>query len=311
MKGGVFMQQIISLFLSWIMMFLSLFGFNLGGGGTTTEPTPAPFTPKAGMEQTFAYGSADTQKLDLYLPAGKTSASLILFLHGGAWVTGSKESYTYDAKKWQAMGYATASMNYRFLGDGVLFSEQLADITAALNAIVQTARYNGVTLTKAAFVGMSAGAHLALLYAYTKAAESPLPPAAVISSSAPTDFTDPAFIRNSDMVQSVITNIGLDPNLVASTLESGLAEAFLPVLRNISPAKQVTASSVPTLMAHGTADTIVPYSNALRLDAALTNAGVRHNFVTFQDAGHALVGDAAASALFQTLTAQYIAAYLN
>lgn len=304
------MQQLISLFLSWIMMFLSFLGFNFGGG---TNPAPAPdtFVPVAGMEQTLAYGSADTQKLDLYLPYGKTSAGLILFLHGGAWVTGSKESYTYDAKKWQTQGYATATMNYRFLGDGVLFSEQLADITAALNAIVKTAAYNGVTLTKAAFIGMSAGGHLALLYAYTKAAESPLPPVAVISSSAPTDFTDSAFIRNSDMVQSVITNIGLDPNLVATALDSGLAEAFMPTLRNISPAKQVTSSTVPTLMAHGTADTIVPYSNAQRLDAALTAAGVYHNFVTFQNAGHALVGDPAATALFQSLTAQYLAAFLN
>ena len=304
------MQQLFSLFLSWIMMFLSLFGFNFGGGGGTT-PEPAPFTPVAGMEQTFAYGSADTQTLDLYLPLGKTSAGLILFLHGGAWVTGSKESYTSDARSWRTQGYATATMNYRFLGDGVLFSDQLADITAALNAIVQTARFNGVTLTKVGFVGQSAGAHLALLYAYTRTAESPLPPATVISSSAPTDFTDPEFIRSSDMVQSVITNIGLDPNLVAAAMESGLAEAFMPTLRSISPAKQVTASSVPTLMAHGTADTIVPYSNALRLDAALTNAGVRHDFVTFQNAGHALVGDLTAAARFRTLIAQYIGAYLN
>ena len=64
-------------------------------------------------------------------------------------------------------------------------------------------------------------------------------------------------------------------------------------------------------MAHGTADTIVPYSNALRLNAALMNAGVPFDFVTFQDTGHALVGDLAAAARFQALTAQYIAAYLN
>ena len=304
------MQQLFSLFLSWIMMFLSLFGINLGGG--TAQPTEnAPFTPAYGLEQTIAYGSADTQNLDLYLPSGKAQAGLILFLHGGAWVTGSKESYSYDARTWRNRGYATATMNYRFLGNGVLFSEELDDITSALNAIVQTAQYNGITLTKAVFVGISAGGHLALLYAYTKAAEAPVRPAAVISSSAPTDFTDPAFIRSSDMVQSVITNIGLDPNLVASALESGLAEAFIPMLRNISPAKLVTSATVPTLMAHGMQDTIVPYSNAQRLDAALTGAGVRHDFVSFPNAGHALTGDPVNTARFQTLFAQYVAAFLT
>ena len=98
---------------------------------------------------------------------------------------------------------------------------------------------------------------------------------------------------------------------MASALESGLAEVFMPTLRSISPAKQVTSATLPTLMAHGTADTIVPYSNAQRLDSALTANGVRHDFVTFQDCGHALVGDVTAAAIFQTLTAQYIAAYLN
>ena len=305
------MQQLFALFLSWIMTFLSLFGFNLGGGTADPTPAPAPFTPEKGLVQTFSYGSADTQNLDLYLPSGKSSAGLLLFLHGGAWVSGDKESYTYEAKKWNRQGYATATMNYRFLGNGVLFSDQLADITAALNAIRQTADYNGVTLTKTVLVGESAGGHLALLYAYSKAAESPVRITAAISSSAPTDFTDPEFIRSSDVVQSVITNIGLDPNFVASALESGLAEAFLPMLRSISPAKLVTASTVPTLMAHGTDDTVVPYSNALRLDTALSSAGVRHDFVTFQNAGHALVGDTAARLRFQTLVSQYIAGYLN
>ena len=305
------MQKIFSLFLSWILAFLAMFGLNFGNTNNSSSD-PQPFTPALGTEQTIAYGSADTQNLDLYLPHGKTGeVGLILFLHGGAWVTGSKESYTYEAKKWQALGYATASMNYRFLGNGVLFSEELADITAALNVIKQTAAYNGVTLTKAALVGISAGAHLALLYAYTKIAEAPVRPVAVISSSAPTDFTDPEFIRSSDMVQSVITNIGLDPNLVASAMESGLAEAFVPTLARISPAKQVTASSVPTLMAHGMQDTIVPYSNALRLDTALTNAGVKHDFVSFPNAGHALAGDAVNAARFQTLMTQYINTYLN
>ena len=307
------MQQLLSWLLSMFLTFLSLLGLNFTTPVTTdTNPQGQPFTPAIGLEQTFSYGSSDDQNLDLYLPHGKQGdVGLILFLHGGAWATGMKETYTLEAKKWQARGYATASMNYRFLGAGVLFSDQLNDITAALNAIKQTAEVNGMNLTKLALVGNSAGGHLALLYAYTRVAESPVPPVTVISSSAPTDFTDPEFIRSSDVIQSVITNLGLDPALVATALESGMASMFLPVLDRISPAKQVTASTLPTLMAHGMQDTIVPYSNAQRLDTALTNAGVEHDFVTFPNAGHALTGDAANTALFQSLTAQYIAAYLR
>ena len=305
-------QQLISMFLAFVAFLASLFG----QGGTQTDPVdPTPVDPGQEIvylsENTIAYGDNDDQTLDLYLPAGKTGdVGLVLFIHGGAWVTGTKETYLPEAIRYQAMGYVTATINYRYLGNGVLPSDELDDIGASLRAIKTACAEKGVNVSKTVMVGSSSGAHLALLYAYTKAAEAPVRPVAVVSSSAPTDFTDPAFLK-SGAGELLAGSIGISTDTLALLMQSGIAELFVPTLKNLSPAKQVTASSVPTLMAHGKNDTIVPYSNAERLDAALTEKGVKHDFVTFPNSGHALLNDPDCTLRFQTLTAQYIATYLG
>jgi len=297
--------------MSIIAFFMSLFGL----GGAKTDPvTPAPVGEPEIVylsEQTLSYGADKDQTLDLLLPAGKSGpAGLVLFIHGGAWVTGSKESYLPEAIRYQALGYVTATINYRYLGNGVMPSDELDDITAALRVIKAACAQKGVSVSRTVLVGSSSGAHLALLYAYTRASEAPVTPVAVISSSAPTDFTDPAFLK-SGAGELLAGSIGINTDLLATLMQTGIAQTFVPTLTTLSPAKQVTRTSVPTLMAHGKNDTIVPYSNAERLDAALTEKGVRHDFVSFPNSGHALVNDPDCTLRFQTLTAQYIATYLG
>lgn len=304
------MQQLLSFFLSMITFFLSLFGFGAG----TTNPTPTPGSdtvPYYLSENTVAYGSSEDQTLDLFLPAGKTgSAGLVVLIHGGAWVTGTKETYYAEARRMQALGYVAASINYRYLGKGVLPSDELDDITAAMAAVKTICAQKNIMLNRAALMGTSSGGHLALLYAYTKQAQSPVPVATVISSSAPTDFTDPAFLQGSAAGELAASAIGVTPQTLVALAQSPFGQLFMTPLAKLSPAKQVTGSTVPTLMAHGKNDNIVPYSNAQRLDAALTENGVAHDFVTFPNSGHALLNDIDCTLQFQSLTTQYLARYL-
>ena len=305
------LQKLVAFFMSVFTFFLSLFGF--GGTPTEPEPTPGPVTePFVYLsENTLSYGENADQNLDLFFPAGKTGdVGLVLFLHGGAWVTGTKETYLPEAMQWQSRGYVTATMNYRYLGNGVLPSDELDDITAALRAIKAAAAQKGVVVSRTVLVGSSSGAHLALLYAYTRQNEAPIAPVAVISSSAPTDFTDPAFIR-SGAGELLAGSIGVNTDTLAALMESGIAQAFVPALTRLSPAKQVTKATVPTLFAHGQQDNIVPYSNAVSLDTALTQNGVKHDFVSYPNSGHALLNDPDCALQFRTLTAQYIAMYLD
>ena len=75
----------------------------------------------------------ERQKLDLYLPneAGPcgTKWPLLVWIHGGAWLGGSKERPA--ALLFVARGYAVASINYR-LSQHAIFPAQIEDCKAAL-----------------------------------------------------------------------------------------------------------------------------------------------------------------------------------
>lgn len=66
--------------------------------------------------QTFNYvsGSDDPeQQLDLYLPSGGPAISLVVFIHGGAWRTGSRKDHTDLASYLCKKGRAVAVVDYR------------------------------------------------------------------------------------------------------------------------------------------------------------------------------------------------------
>lgn len=73
----------------------------------STSPTP----PKT---LTYVAGSTDPeQQLDLYLPASTPASSLIIFIHGGAWRTGSRIDHADLATYLCDKGKAVAVVDYR------------------------------------------------------------------------------------------------------------------------------------------------------------------------------------------------------
>jgi acetyl esterase/lipase len=58
------------------------------------------------------------QTLDVYCPQNaKGPLPLIVWIHGGAWTSGSKEYC--PAVPYSAQGYAVASINYRLSGEAI------------------------------------------------------------------------------------------------------------------------------------------------------------------------------------------------
>src|SRR5215211_7448279 len=65
----------------------------------------------------LSYGADASQKLDLYLPAGRSADStrLLIMVHGGAWSEGDKTDFTPYVPDMQQRfpGWAIANINYR------------------------------------------------------------------------------------------------------------------------------------------------------------------------------------------------------
>lgn len=292
-------DKIVAFFMVIINFFLGLFGL----GGQKYEC------------QTFfdmAYGTHERQVVDLFVPDGASGdLGLVLFIHGGAWIGGDKESYVsgmnYGASN---LGIATASTNYRYISEDVDILDILDDIDAALAKIKEKGAEVGVNINKVLLTGDSAGAHLSLLYAYARKSTAPIAPVAVISNSGPTDLYDDNFYHNNALGnEAVISDLMSKACGQRFTYET--KESAKEALYRVSPIDYVSADCVPTVINHGNADSIVPFSNAQTLDALLTQYGVEHVLNVYQGADHDLGKDEAAKKRADELLFGYIDRFLK
>lgn len=295
-------EKIIAFFMTIINFFMSLFG--LGGAGTQDYNC-----------QTFyniPYGTNERQVVDLFIPDGASGdIGLVLFIHGGAWISGDKESYeggmAYGAT---SLGIATASVNYRYISDDVDLLDVLDDIDSALGTVKQKGTEVGVNINKVLLTGDSAGGHLSLLYAYARKNTAPVTPVAVVSNSGPTDLYDDNFYHNNALGnEAAISDLMSKACGQRFTYEN--KEAAKKALYSVSPINYVSADCVPTVINHGSADSIVPFSNAQSLDALLTQYGVEHVLNVYQGADHDLGKDDAAKDRADELLFGYIDRFLK
>jgi hypothetical protein len=135
-----------------------------GGGGTSTpvEP-PVPTRQPAADRPDLAYTTVPRQlALDLYTPAGTPPFPVVVWIHGGSWVSGVRDIFPgHPALRLRDRGYAVATIDYRLVPEG-FFPAQARDCKAALRWLRGNADRYGLDRRIAAW-GASAGGHLAAL----------------------------------------------------------------------------------------------------------------------------------------------------
>ena len=295
-------EKIVAFFMAIINFFLGLFGLGEIGG------------QKFDCQTFFdlSYGTHERQVVDLCVPDGASGdLGLVLFIHGGAWIAGDKESYdsgmNYGAS---SLGIAIASVNYRYISEDVDLLDILDDIDAALAKIKDTGAAAGVNINRVLLTGDSAGGHLSLLYAYARKSTAPITPVAVISNSGPTDLYDDNFYHGNALGDEAVIS-DLMSKACGQRFTYATKESAKDALYSVSPISYVSADCVPTVINHGNADTIVPFSNALTLDALLTQYGVEHVLNVYQGADHDLGKDDAAKEKADELLFGYIDRFLK
>lgn len=230
-----------------------------------------------------SYGNSN---MDVFMPANcEGDVSLIVFIHGGAWISGDKSEFSgraYDACA--KYGIVAATVNYRYADCfNVTGWSELDDIQNAVAKIKSMAAERGLNVVKMMTAGHSAGGHLSLMYAYTKKDTSPVKPVCVWDMSGPAALYNPEYLHD-----------GLEKALSAVSgvyFTTDQAQLAYPALLNMSPVNYTTSDTVPTLICHGTKDQIVPYSDSVALNYNLDQAGVEHTFITFPNSNHGLESD--------------------
>lgn len=238
-------------------------------------PVPAAVKVEKGIE--YGKGGDVVLKLDLYQPAdeGKSDAALrpaIIFVHGGAWKGGNREIYHYYCVKLAEQGYVVATVSYR-LSDVAPFPAAVQDVKCAVRWLRANAQRLHVDPNRIAMAGGSAGGHLSMMAGYVTDQpelegtgghpEVSSRIQAVVNLYGPTDLTTD-FARDNDVVVKFLggESYADDPDLYAQA----------------SPITHVSADDPPTLILHGSIDTVVPISQAELLVDKLKAAGVPYEY---------------------------------
>jgi len=226
-----------------------------------------------------SYGNSTQQKMDVYLPAYRNETTrLVIIIHGGGWSSGDKKDFNNFITEFQKRlpGYALANLNYRLVtADGNYFPTQENDINTAIEFLKSKTEDYDIS-QNFVYVGISAGAHLALLQGYKH--NDVLQPKGIVSFFGPVDLE--RLYTNSD--QSIPEQLKYIMN---ATLDANPNIFF-----ESSPINYVTSKSAPTLMLHGDKDEIVPVEQAYMLQHKLEDNGVFNKLIVYPGQGHGWSG---------------------
>lgn len=252
------------------------------------------------FELDVPYAGTDNprQRLDVYAPKDRKAERLpaIVYIHGGGWMAGNKADGAGRLLPFVRGGeFVGISVDYRLSGEAT-WPAQIHDCKAALRWVYANAGKYGIDPDRIGVWGRSAGAHLALLLAFSPDVpelEGDLGPHVGSRGKLACAVN---FFGVTDILAEIGQPSGIDrtkPDAPEARLIGGLLRDNEDKARAASPMTYLTPDDPPVLTIHGDRDRTVPYDQAIRLDAALGQAGVASYFVTVKGGGHANFGDVA------------------
>jgi acetyl esterase/lipase len=254
-------------------------------GGMTLAAAQGPLKRPEGVkvlrDLQYVAGGHEQNRLDLYLPAkAKGRLPLVVWIHGGAWRSGSKEGC--PAVPFSAKGYAVASINYRLSQDAV-FPAQIEDCKAAIRWLRANAAKYHLDPGRIGVWGASAGGHLVALLGTTagvkdlEGRDGNLDQSSrvqcVVDWFGPTELT-------------TMAEQGDKPGSSVALLIGGSAPENREKARQASPLTYVSKDAAPFLIMHGDKDDIVPLRQSELFAKALKRAGVEATLQVVKGNGH-------------------------
>ena len=243
-------------------------------------------------ESTFVYKTTDDRelKLDLWLPNnGKEKHPLVFFCHGGGWISGfrNQPNNVSWCKFFAANDIAAVSIDYRY-GFKNTMEDILMDYSDALSFVKKHSQEFSIDDENIVLMGLSAGAHLSMLYGsynsykenkdYMKGIKS------IVSYYCPSDLSDILIDDN----KSLFARFALKTTIDNEDEEIERIHGKEEILKFYSPITWVNKNMPPVLLLHCKKDNTVPYISSVKMSQALEKYQVDYQFLTHSQADHSL-----------------------
>jgi acetyl esterase/lipase len=218
--------------------------------------------------------------LDLYLPDGVARPPLVVWVHGGSFVSGDRVTLPATLSPGSVFGalnsagLACASIDYR-LAPAARYPAPVEDTRAALAFLTGRAERYGYDGRRLGLWGESAGGLLALLAGLSTPGVG-----AVVGWYPVTDI----------LAMPVFSGAGPLAEAPEFALFGASPKAVAELAAEASPINRVTAAAPPVLLVHGEADRTVPVSQSLRLHERLLAAGADSTLLVVSGADHCFEG---------------------
>lgn len=234
---------------------------------------------------TYLKANGVDEKLDVYALRGQTASPVVIFIHGGGWVQGTKEASLLSALPFVGLGYSVVNVEYR-LANVSLAPAAIEDCRCALKWVVAHAKDYGFDVNRIVVAGASAGGHLALTTGMLQASNG---------------FDRMCYTVDEPKVAAIVDFFGITdlPDMLEQPNKKPFPENWayttqwignqpnrMEIAKAASPMTYVRAGLPPVISIHGDADPLVPYQHSVKLQDALKKAGVAGELVTIPGGGH-------------------------
>jgi acetyl esterase/lipase len=260
------------------------------------SPSPSDWTATIGNhyivypDQVYGLQGNISLKLDFWEPKNNDKPiPTLMYIHGGGWLFGDRTGATPQLLPYFALGWNIVNVEYRMSGQS-LAPAAVEDSVCALRWIYRNAKQFHVDTNRIVVTGHSAGGHLSLMLGM-------FDPASGLDNSCP---ADPAWGDVPLQVAAVVNWYGISDvhDLLEGSNRKTYAVSWLgnqakrdEIAREVSPLTYVRPGLPPIITIHGDQDDVVPYSQAVRLHAALDNAGDKNELVTIHGGKHGFFTD--------------------
>ena len=231
--------------------------------------------------RTLVYKELGDRRLTLHLfePEGHRSGDrrpVYLVIHGGGWTSRTPRYFYPFAKHFADIGMLGISLEYRLLDKrlGTTVFDSVKDARSAVRYLRARADELGIDPARIVVAGGSAGGHLAAGTALFDGIEG------TDEQREGTGGGEPDAIPcRPDLL--VLYYPVIDTSAAGYGQEK-IGERW----RDLSPVDQVKPSLPPTLLLHGTADTVTPFAGAERFHKLMLAAGNEIEFLVHRDGRH-------------------------